>query len=103
MLIWQAPLREKATKKEEERDLRLQVVQIKRSLSLTRISVSFCKKFGHQKKDCPRYYIWCLKKGIPLTLVCFEVNLVSVSRNTWWLDFCATTHISVSMQDYLNY
>ena len=38
-----------------------------------------------------------------LTLVCSEVNLDSVPRNTWWLDFDATTNISVSMQGCLSY
>ena len=37
------------------------------------------------------------------TLVSSEVNLTSVSRNTWWLDSGATTHISVSMQSCLRY
>ena len=38
-----------------------------------------------------------------LTLVCSEVNLASVPRNTWWIDSGATTHISVSMQGCLSY
>jgi len=38
-----------------------------------------------------------------LTLVCSEVNLASVPRNTWWLDSGATTNISVSMQGCLSY
>ena len=37
------------------------------------------------------------------TLVCFEVNLASVPKNTWWLDSGATTHISISMQGCLSY
>ena len=63
----------------------------------------FCKKPKH-RKDCPRCHTWHLKKGIPHTLVCYEVNLAFVvSRNTWWLDSGASTHISVSMKGYLNY
>jgi len=38
-----------------------------------------------------------------LTLVCFEVNLASVPRNTWWLDSGATTNIGVSRQGCLSY
>jgi len=38
-----------------------------------------------------------------LTLVSSEVNLASVPRNTWWLDFGATTNISVSIQGCLSY
>jgi hypothetical protein len=63
----------------------------------------FCNKTGHMKKDCTKYHAWCAKKGTILTLVCSEVNLASVPRNTWWLDSGATTHISVSMQGCLNY
>ena len=38
-----------------------------------------------------------------LTLVCSEVNLASIPRNTWWLDSGVTTNISVSMQGCLSY
>ena len=37
-----------------------------------------------------------------LGLVYSEVNLISVPRHTWWIDFGATTHISVSMQGCLS-
>lgn len=63
----------------------------------------FCNKSGHMKNDCTKYHAWRAKKGTLLTLVCSEVNLASVPRNTWWLDSGATTHISVSMQGCLNY
>ena len=45
----------------------------------------------------------CQEKGMFFTLVCSEVNLASVPRNTWWLDSGATTNISVSMQGCLSY
>ena len=63
----------------------------------------FCKKPGHVKKDCTKYHAWRDNKGTFLALVCSEVNLASVPRNTWWLDSGATTHISVSMQGCLSY
>ena len=63
----------------------------------------FCKKEGHEKKECPKYHKWRAKKGTFLSLVCSEVNLASVPRNTWWLDSGATTNISVSMQGCLSY
>ena len=63
----------------------------------------FCKKHGHEKKECPKYRIWRKKKGTFLALVCSEVNLASVPRNTWWLDSGATSNISVSMQGCLSY
>ena len=53
------------------------------------------------KKDCPKYHNWLKKKGKLLALVCSEVNLVSVPKDTWWVDSGATTHISTSMQDFL--
>ena len=37
-----------------------------------------------------------------LSLVCYEVNLTSKPRHTWWLDSNATTHISVSVQGCLS-
>ena len=63
----------------------------------------FCDKPGHMKKDCPKYHAWREKKGTFLNLVCSEVNIASVPRNTWWLDSGATTNISVSMQGCLSY
>jgi len=52
----------------------------------------FCKKNGHFKKDCPKYKKWLEKKGIFLSLVCYESNLVNVLHNTWWIDSGATVH-----------
>jgi hypothetical protein len=48
------------------------------------------------KKNCTNYHAWRAKKGI-FSLVYEEVNSVSVSIDTWWIDSGATTHISVSM------
>ena len=42
----------------------------------------FCSKPGHVKKKCIKYHAWRAKKGMFLTLVCSEVNLTSVPRNT---------------------
>ncbi|KAK9683434.1 hypothetical protein RND81_10G141100 [Saponaria officinalis] len=70
------------------------------------ISCYFCGKSGHIKKNCTRYCAWLAKqtkKGTFLNLVCSEVNLASVPRNTWWVDSGATTHISVSMQGCLKH
>ena len=61
----------------------------------------FCGSEGHVKKHCTNYYTWREKKGMPLNLVCSEVNLTPVPRHTCWLDSAATTHISVSMQGCL--
>jgi hypothetical protein len=61
----------------------------------------FCKKAGHMKKECSKYAAWREKKGNFLTFVCSEINLVSVPKDTWWVDSGATTHISMSMQGCL--
>jgi hypothetical protein len=53
------------------------------------------------KKDCSKYATWRKKKGNFLTFVCSEINLVSVSKDTWWVDSGATTHISMSMHGCL--
>jgi hypothetical protein len=65
-------------------------------------SCYFCGGTSHKKKECTKYHAWRVKKGTLLILVCFEVNLTSVPRHTWWIDSGATTHISVSMQGCLN-
>ena len=62
----------------------------------------FCKKPGHIKKEYIKYHTWHAKKEMFFTLVCSEVNLASVPRNTWWLDSDTTCHISVSMQGCLS-
>jgi len=53
------------------------------------------------KRHCPKYTDWRVKKGLLLTLVCYEVNLAFVPKDTWWVDSGATTHISISMQGCL--
>ena len=62
----------------------------------------FCGAVGHKKKQCTNYHAWRAKKGTLLNLVCSEVNLTSVPKHTWWINFGATTHISVSMQGCLS-
>ena len=42
----------------------------------------FCSKPGHVKKKCTKYHVWRAKKGMFLTLFCYEVNLALVPRNT---------------------
>ena len=43
----------------------------------------FCKRSRHVKKECTKYHAWRTKKGMFLTLVCYENNLASAPRNTW--------------------
>ena len=60
------------------------------------------------KEECPKYTAWHVekgkshvKKGKSLILVCSEVNLAFVPKDTWWVDSDAITHISVTMQGCL--
>ena len=53
------------------------------------------------KKKCPSYVAWCINKGKSLALVCSEINLAFVPKDTWWVNFDATTHISVTIQHCL--
>ena len=57
----------------------------------------FCKKVGHMKKDCTKYATWRVKKSMILTFVCSEASLSYAPVDTWWVDFAATTHVSVTM------
>ena len=54
-----------------------------------------------QKKECPKYVTWGVKKSKCITLVCSEVNLAFVPKDTWWVKSGATTHISMSLQGCL--
>ena len=63
----------------------------------------FCKKSRNVKKECTKYHAWRSKKGMFLTLVCFENNIASVPRNTWWLDSGVTSNICVLMQGCPSY
>jgi hypothetical protein len=54
------------------------------------------------KKYYTNYHTWRAKKG-NFSLICKEVNSVSISIDTWWIDSGATTHISVSMQGCRSY
>ncbi|KAL0897386.1 hypothetical protein Bca101_081347 [Brassica carinata] len=60
----------------------------------------FCKQVGHFKKDCPKRKDWFDKKGKHYSFVCYEMNLVEVPNNTWWLDSGATTHVSHIKQGF---
>ena len=66
-------------------------------------SCFFYGAVGYKKKQCTNYHAWRAKKGTLLNLVCYEVNLTSVPKHTWWIDSGATTHISVSMQGCLSF
>ena len=65
------------------------------------VSCYFCGKKGHVKKDCIKRKAWFEKRGINISFVCYESNLVEVPSNTWWIDFGATTHVTNLMQGFL--
>ena len=68
----------------------------------TKLSVFFCKKEGHVKKDYLKYKKWLEKKGNLISLVCHESFFVEAPNNTWWVDSGSTIHIVNSMQGFLN-
>lgn len=70
----------------------------------------FCKKKGHMKKDCMKYKAWLEKndkkkegKDIFSTNVCYESNMADVHHDSWWVDSGSTTHISNSLQGFLDH
>ena len=62
----------------------------------------FCGAAGHKKKQCTNYHAWRANKGTLLDLICSEVNLTSVPKHTWWIDYRASTNISMSMEGCLS-
>jgi len=62
----------------------------------------FCKKKGHMKKNCPRFWKWLEKKGKSISLVCYESNMASVNINAWWIDSGSTIHIANFLQGMQN-
>ena len=57
--------------------------QKNRSTNFENKSCFFCGNPNHKKKQCTNYHAWCTKKGMLLSLVYSEVNLVSAPRHTW--------------------
>jgi gag-polypeptide of LTR copia-type len=49
----------------------------------------FCGSEWHMKKNYTNYHAWRAKKG-HFSLICEEVNSVSISIDTWWIDSGAT-------------
>jgi hypothetical protein len=54
------------------------------------------------KKNCINYHAWRAKKD-NFSLICEEVNSVSVLIDTRWINSGVTTHIYVFMQGCRNY
>ncbi|XP_012850957.1 PREDICTED: uncharacterized protein LOC105970669 [Erythranthe guttata] len=65
------------------------------------VTYYFSNKKGHVKKDCEKCKAGSEKKGIHLSFVRYESNLIEVSSYTWWFDSGATTHITNSLQGFL--
>ena len=62
----------------------------------------FCKKRGHMKKDWLKFKSWMDKKGTLFAFVGYESNMVSTNRNTWWIDYGSTIHVSNTFQGMEN-
>ena len=94
--------KDKNKKRKNDKEAASGPAQKKQQQNQNKEGCFFCHNLGHKKKECTKYHAWRAKKGTLLTLVCSEVNLVSVPRHTWSIDSGATTHISVSMQGCLS-
>ena len=94
--------KKKNNKRKKGKEVVVTTPQKKQHKEQTKDGYFFCGAVGHKKKQCTNYHTWHAKKGTPLNLVYFDVNLASVPRHTWWIDFGATTHISLSMQGCLS-
>lgn len=62
----------------------------------------FYRMSGHYQNECPKRKAWFEKKGESLVLICFELNLVEVPSNTWWINSDANIHVFNTMQGYLS-
>ena len=58
-----------------------------------------CKKKGHKRANCYKFKAWIAKKENSQgeLLVCFELNLVDIPLNSWWLDCGATDHVMTTL------
>ena len=65
-----------------------------------------CKKKGHIRNQCYKFKSWLEKKnnqrGMPLSLVCCESNIVNIPVNSWWIDSGVSTHVVISLQGLIN-
>ncbi|KAK2988306.1 hypothetical protein RJ640_011977 [Escallonia rubra] len=62
----------------------------------------FCKDKGHMRKECHKFREWLEKKGNLSICVCYESYTIDAPLNTWWVDTCATVHITNSLQGFLS-
>jgi hypothetical protein len=58
----------------------------------------FCGKKGHKQKNCHKHMAWFEERGKFLACLCFELNLIEVPSNTWWIDSCSTVYVSNSLK-----
>ena len=79
MLIWPQPPRTKGRPMKGKMIRKLQIQHHKKKKQKEQFDeYFFCGAAGHKKKQCTNYHAWCVKKGMLLNLICFEVNLTSV-------------------------
>ena len=56
-----------------------------------------CHKEGHITKDCDRFKEWCIKNGNDdLISIVDESFYAYFPLSTWWIDSCATVHVTNS-------
>jgi hypothetical protein len=77
-----------------------QVIEVHRRRQ-NNLKCYFCGMNGHKKKNCHRRRAWFEERGKFLACLCFELNLIEVPSNTWWIDSCFVVHVSNSLQGFL--
>jgi len=68
-----------------------------------RIEKSTSQTNSNTFEERKNYKKWDHSNRMSHFFVYSEVNLVSVPTNSWWLNSCATTFISVSMKSSISY
>jgi hypothetical protein len=62
---------------------------------------SHYKKHGHIRRECDDFKAWLTKKGNDFISFIDESFFTIFFSNTWWIDSCATVHITNSSQGFL--
>jgi hypothetical protein len=60
----------------------------------------WCKKKGHNQKDCPEFLKPLHRKGEDIITFVDESLYLIYAKSTWWIDLSATIHVANSLQGF---